>query len=217
VGQLQTYQTQVQRILHDLSGSMWPLPELTDYINEARNRVAQDTKCLRQVFTGVNLPTGQETYNPQAAIATATNFTAGDTVIDVLGISIYVNNTRYKMQYMAYTQFDARLRYWVSYQQWPCVFSRVGANTIYVGPIPNQAYVSDWDCAVQPAPLALSTDPETIPAPFLEPVQYWAAYKAKFKEQSLGECAIFEAQYNKILLRCAKAFMTRVIPDPYAS
>ena len=129
----------------------------------------------------------------------------------MLGISIYVNNTRYKMQYMAYTQFDARLRYWVNYQQWPCVFSRVGANTIYVGPIPNQAYVSDWDCAVQPVPLALGTDIEPMPAPFLEPVQYWAAYKAKFKEQSFGECAIFEAQYKKILL------MTRVIPDPYAS
>jgi hypothetical protein len=217
VGQLQTYQTQVQRLLHDLSASFWPLPELTDYINEARNRVAQDTKCLRQVFTSINLPQGQETYNPQIAIQGASNYYTGASVIDVMGISIYVNNTRYKSQYMPYTQFDARLRYWVSYQQWPCVYSRVGANTIYVGPIPNQLYVSDWDCAVSPPALALPSDVETIPAPFLEPVQYWAAYKAKFKEQSLGEAAIFEAQYWKILRTCARAFMTRIVPDPYAS
>ena len=208
MGALNNYITQVQRLLHDQNGSFWPTPELTDYINEARNRVAQDTKCLRQVFTGITLPQGVETYTPQIAITSD--------VIDVMGISVYVNNTRYKLQYMAYTMFDAQLRYWTQYSQWPCVYSRVGANTIYVGPIPNQDYVSDWDCAVQAAPLVVDGDVDPIPAPFIEPVQYWAAYKAKFKEQSLGECAVFEAQYMKILRMCARAFMTRVIPDPYA-
>ena len=211
MGALNTYITQCRRLLHDANGAFWPDAELTDYINEARNRVAQDTKCLRRVVTSLTLPSGQETYTPQSFIPTY-----GPRLVDVMGISIYINNTRIKLQYYAYTQFDALMRYWVNYQQWPVAFSRVGATIIYVGPVPNQDYVSDWDVAVNPAALASDSDPEEIPVPFTDVIKFWACYLAKFKEQSLGECQIYKNEYAKNVLMASRSFQTRIIPNPYA-
>lgn len=211
MGALNTYILQCRRLLHDANGAMWSDTELTDYINEARNRIAQDTKCLRQVVTGLTLPLGQETYNPGTFV---TGF-AGR-VIDVMGITIYINNTRVKLQYYAFTKFDAMMRYWTNYQQWPVAYSRVGANVVYVGPVPNQAYTSDWDVAVNPNPLVSDATVEEIPPPFTDPVKFWACYLAKFKEQSLGECDIYKREYLLNARMATRSFMTRVIPNPYA-
>lgn len=212
MGALNTYITQCRRLLHDANGAMWPDAELTDYINEARNRVAQDTKCLRQVVTGLTMPTGTETYNPNTFV---TGF-AGR-VVDVMGITIYINNTRVKLQYYAFTKFDAMLRYWQNYQQWPIAYSRVGATIIYVGPVPNQNYVSDWDVAVNPTALVSDGDTDQLPIPFTDSVKFWACYLAKFKEQSLGECQIYQNEYLKNLRMQVRSFMTRVIPNPYSN
>ena len=44
---LSSYITEVQRLLHDANSVFWTTSELTDYINDARERVARDTGCLR--------------------------------------------------------------------------------------------------------------------------------------------------------------------------
>lgn len=211
MGALNTYITQCRRLLHDANGAFWPDAELTDYINEARNQIAQDTKCLRRVVTGLILTTGQETYSPQTFVPTI-----GTRIVDVMGISVYINNTRIRLQQYAYTQFDAMLRYWQNYQQWPVAFSRIGATTIYVGPVPNQNYTSDWDLAIHPAALIADGDSEEIPAPFTAPVKFWACYLAKFKEQSLGECQIYKNEYGVNLRMASRAYQTRIIQNPYA-
>lgn len=209
---LQTYITQCQRLLHDPNASMWTIPELTDYINEARNRICEDTKCLRALQTGISLTAGQELYT----INTILPAVAGQ-VVDILGISLYWGNTRFKLNYKAFTQFDAELRAWQNYQTRPCFFTRMGALQVYVGPVPDQTYVTDWDVAIQPPVLVNSTDVETIPPPFTEPVQYYACYKAKFKEQSLGEAKIFKDEYRASGMRAQRVFMTRVIQNPYST
>jgi hypothetical protein len=209
---LNTYVTQCQRLLHDPNGSMWPVSELTDYINEARNRICEDTKCLRALQTGINLTAGQELYT----VTTILPAVAGQ-VVDILGISLYWGNTRFKMNYASFTEFDAMLRSWQVYQSRPVYFTRMGALQVYVGPVPDQNYVTDWDVAITPTPLVNTSDVEIIPAPFQTPVQYYACYKAKFKEQSLGEAKIFKDEYNYSGLRAQRAFMTRVITNPYAA
>jgi hypothetical protein len=208
---LQTYITQCQNMLHDPNAQMWPIPELIGYINQARNRIAQDTKCLRALQTGITLTAGQELY----VINTILPAVAGQ-VVDILGITLYWGNTRFKMNYASFTEFDAMLRAWQMYQSRPVFFTRMGALQVYVGPIPDQAYVTDWDVAIIPQPLVLTSDTETIPPPFQEPVQYWACFLAKFKEQALGECKIFKDEYMRQGMAAQRAFMTRVIPNPYA-
>lgn len=208
---LTTYQTQVQRLLHDTSTNFWPLAELTDYINEARNRVAQDTKCLRQLVTGVNLPTGQESYNPLTFLPAS----IGPQVIDVMGITVYWGNTRRKMRYMAFTEFDPQYRYWNQLQTIPEAYTRMSPTQVFIGPAPDQVYVSDWEVAVNPTALVDNTTVDQIPIPFTEPVQYYAAFKAKWKEQSIGEAEVYRKMYVSNLLQCARSWMTRLVPSPY--
>jgi hypothetical protein len=216
---LNTYIAQVQDLLHDPLAQLWPVASLTNYINEARNRVAQDTKCLRQVLTTANFPTltlnqGQELYPLATYLPAPYNLS----LVDVMGIAVNVNNERYKMKYWAYTQIDAFLRGWVNYQDWPIVFSRVGGNSyIFVAPVPNQTYNCEWDISYNPQPLASDSDPEPIAVPFQEPVQYYAAYKAKLKIQAQGEAKYFLDLYDEIKRRCTRAWMYRIIPNPYAT
>jgi hypothetical protein len=212
---LQTYIGQCQNFLHDPNANMFPIQELTGYINLARNRIAQDSKCLRQLATQVPLTGGVELYPVQATVALATPPML-NTVVDILGITLYWGTERVKMQYRSFTEFDASIRMWQTYQQRPVIFTRMGALQVYVGPVPDQSYVTDWDVAILPAPMTLPTDSEVIPPPFQDPVPFYACYLAKFKEGALGECKIFFNEYltqGRIALR---AFMTRIIPNPYA-
>lgn len=218
MGALSTYLQQVQQnLLHDPNGLLWSVNEVTGYINEARNRVCQDTKCLRQVllnttYSGLVFTQGVEFYTPQTFLPVP----YGANLVDVLGISVIVNNERLKLQYLPYTQFDAFIRGWVNFQDWPVAFTRIGATQICIGAVPNQNYPCDWDVAVVPPALAQDTDPEPIPIPFQEPVQYYAAYKAKLKPQAQGEAKYFYDLYMEILKRCALAWASRIIKNPYS-
>ena len=58
---LQTYLTQTQRLLHDANFKYWSAQTLTDAINTACFRVANDTQCTRQLQT-IYLSGGLETY-----------------------------------------------------------------------------------------------------------------------------------------------------------
>jgi hypothetical protein len=218
VGALSSYLQQVQQnLLHDPNGNLWSVNEVTGYINEARSRVSQDTKCLRQVLLSSTYPAmqfsqGVEFYTPQTFLPAP----FGTNLVDVMGISVIVNNERLKLQYKPYTTLDAFARGWVNFQDWPVVFSRVGATGIFIAPVPNQNYPCDWDVAISPVPLVLDSDPEPIPIPFQEPVQYYAAYKAKLKPQAQGEAKFFFDLYMENLKLCARAWMTRVIQNPYS-
>lgn len=215
MGALTSYQSQISLLLHDPNNQYFTLPILQGYINEARNRVAQDSKCLRMLIgqsTGVplNLIPGQDFYTPQTFITGQ-----GQYLVDVMGISIWWGTQRIKLGYKSYTEFDAIFRGLSTYTGQPRCFTRMGANNVVVGPAPDQAYPTDWDIAVIPAPLVSDATVEQIPVPFQEPVQYYAAFKAKFQEQALGEANIFKAQYTQNLSWCSRAFVTRIIQNPY--
>jgi hypothetical protein len=190
---------------------MWSDAELTDYINEARNRIAQDTKCLRQQLTGVLISTGVEAYNVQTI-----DPVIGPLIVDVMNINVYWGQRRYPLFYYAWSEFTSKLRAYQNFQQRPIAYTRVGATQIYFGPVPDQNYTSDWDVALNATPLTNNGQAENIPAPFIEPIKFWAAYLAKFQEQAMGEAAIFDKEYMKALMRAARSFQTRIIPNVYA-
>lgn len=214
---LSTYTTQVQRLLADTTFTFWQQPELTDYINEARNRVCADTKALRQVIPGAVLTAGTEQYVPQTLLATVVGYsTIAQYLVDVMGITLYYGNLRYKLGQLAFTKFDARFRRWQLNQQRPVCFSRMSPVSVWLGPNPDQSYTTDWDVAILPTPLVTSSDADQVPLVFQEAVQYYAAYKAKYREQAMGEADIFEKQYWKVLRWSWRAYKTHVIADPYS-
>lgn len=206
---LANYITYTRRLLHDATALYWTDAELTDYINDARNRVVGDTGCNRVLQT-YSLIAAQESYSfsvlPQA-----------NSTIDVINLTLLWGNMRVPMNYMPFTEFNARMRVWQSYQGRPVVFSVYGQNTVYVGPIPDQIYVTEWDTVVTPAALVNTTDVETILFPYTEPVTYYAAYKAKYKEQSYQEAQMFHDEYKSKCLTAIRSGVTRRLPSVYSS
>jgi hypothetical protein len=275
---LSSYITEVQRLLHDANSVFWSTSELTDYINDARERVARDTGCLRTlqitatpisstgvpatVWTaGATVTAGQFIFNnifiyevvtggvlsttppPYPAsgytFPPSTPFTDGTatlqysgpvevipygvistgTTLDILNVNVYWGNSRIPLRYLPWSNFNAQLRYWQNYVGRPVCFSVYGQNTIYVGPVPDQAYVVEIDSTILPTALSLATPNanDQIQDPYTTPVAFYAAYKAKYKEQSYGEAEIYKQEYAKQIQAVLNSVYTRRIPDPYST
>jgi hypothetical protein len=212
---LSSYITQVRRLLHDKNGQYWSDTDLTDYINEARNRVCKDSRCLRINAEGiVTLTQGVEKYPLSSVVLPS--YASGWTIIDVMGVTVLWGTTRIKLAYLNWSRFDAQFRYWSNMQSRPICFSRMGTLDVYVGPVPDQSYTSDWDLACIPPALSSDSTPEPIAEPFTTPVKYYAAYLAKFQEQALGEAKMFGDMYTGQIRKESSAYMGRVIEQPYA-
>jgi len=205
---LSEYITEVRRLLHDASGNFYSDSELTDYINEARGHVVQDTGCLRTIQT-INTVANQEVY----AYA---DLPESNRTLDILNINVYWGNSRVPLRYLAWTDFNAQLRYWQNYRGVPIGFSIYGQKKIYLGPVPDQAYELEIDTVVLPTPLLSDSTSEDIIAPYTEPVAWYAAYKAKYKEQSFGEAEIFKQQYQQQVASVLTSTFTRRLPSPYS-
>ena len=179
-------------------------------------------------------PTGTNPFPPTAAFADGTamlqyvgpaeiiNFNSLPqqlNVYDIVNINLYWGNSRIPLRYLPWSNFTAQLRYWQNYVGRPVCFSVYGQQQIYIAPIPDQQYYIEVDTNILPNPLSLSS-PNTVDNiidPYSTAVQYYAAYKAKFYEQSYGESEIFKQQYDKHILNVLNSTFTRRIPDPYSS
>jgi len=205
---LSEYITEVRRLLHDASGNFYSDSELTDYINEARGHVVQDTGCLREVQT-ISTVANQEVY-PYSSLP------EGNRTLDILNINVYWGNSRVPLRYLAWTDFNAQLRYWQNYRGVPIGFSIYGQKKIYLGPVPDQVYTLEIDTVMLPEPLISDNSIEDIIAPYTEPIAWYAAYKAKYKEQSFGEAEIFKQQYQQQVQSVLVSTFTRRLPSPYS-
>jgi hypothetical protein len=278
VATLNSYITEVQRLLHDANAVFWSTSELTNYINDARERVARDTGCLRtlqisqtpisstgvgatQWAEGLAVNTGEFVFNnifiyqvtsggvlgtaappyPSGAnvFPPSTPFTDGTATLqysgpaeiipfstlstgqtlDILNITLYWGNSRIPLRYLPWSNFNAQLRYWQNYVGRPVCFSVYGQSQIYISPVPDQSYVIEIDTTILPTPLtqdnANAVDP--INDPYTTPVAFYAAYKAKYKEQSYGEAEIYKQEYMKHVNAVQNSVFTRRIPDPYSN
>ena len=276
---LSSYLTEVQRLLHDANAVFWSTSELTDYINDARERVVRDTGCLRtlqitntplsntgvtaipwsnglvvtagqfifsnifiyQVITGGVLATDAAPYpTASATFPPSTPFTNGTATLqyssnceiislaalpngvqtlDVLNVTLYWGNSRIPLRYLPWSNFNAQLRYWQNYVGRPICFSTYGQGQLYIAPVPDQSYAIEVDTVILPQPLSINTPNavDVIVDPYTTPVAFYAAYKAKYKEQSYGEAEIYKQEYAKHVQAVLNSVYTRRIPDPYSS
>ncbi len=206
---LSDYEFLLQRLLHDPQGRMYPLSDLIRYINLGRDRVARDTLCLRTLQTGLTISQNVEKYN----VYTFLPF--GPVTVGVLGVSIYWGNLKYQLGQIPWQRFDAWLRTWNTFRQRPTHFANYGGNIVYVGPVPDQNYVSDWDTALTSVDLDDDTSTEQIPIPFQNPVVFYAAYLAKQYEQSIGEADRFMQEYQKQRANAQATWRRRMVMTPY--
>lgn len=141
------------------------------------------------------------------------------TVLDIVNINLYWGNSRVPMDYLAWTDFNTRLRFWQNYIGRPLAYSVYGQQQIFLGPVPDQIYQIEVDCVVLPLPLTLANSGTTdnINDPYSSAVKFYAAYLAKFYEQSYGESEIYKQEYAKQVNSILNSVFTRRIPSPYSS
>jgi len=158
-------------------------------------------------------------YTNNAEIINYSAMPNGNYTLDIINVNLYWGNSRIPLRYLPWSNFNAQLRYWQNYVGRPICYSVYGQGQIYIAPVPDQSYYIELDTVVMPT--ALSTaDPsivDSIVAPYTTPVAFYAAYKAKYKEQSYGEAEIYKQEYGKQVNAVLNSTFTRRIPDPYSS
>jgi len=142
---------------------------------------------------------------------------SGDRTLDIININLYWGNTRVPLDYLAWSDFNVRLRFWQNYIGRPLAFSNYGQSNIYIGPIPDEAYQLEIDTVILPLPLVTSNEEDTIKDPYTSSIKFYAAYLAKYYEQSYGEAEIYKQEYNKQTASVLTSVFTRRIPTPYSS
>jgi hypothetical protein len=292
VATLNSYIIDVQRLLHDSNANFYTPQQLTDYINEARERTVRDTGCLRTIqvtqtpcqvpatatvngatpaqptiwtasttvsantfvfsnifiyqyvtggVSGSTAPpypasnnNNYSNYPPSTPFADGTatlqyvgnceniayaSLPQGNSTVDIVNINLYWGNTRVPLDYLSWTDFNVRLRFWQNYIGRPLAFSTYGQGQIYIGPVPDQIYQIEIDTVILPQALTLSNPNQTdsIVDPYSNSVKYYAAYLAKFYEQSYGESEIYKQQYQQHILNTLNTTFTRRIPNAYSS
>jgi hypothetical protein len=205
---LSQYITQCRRLLHDANGNFYTTDELTDYVNDARNRLVRDTGCLRTLQTSATV-TNQEVYS-------FSSLPQGTQTMDIININLYWGNSRLPLLYRPWTDFNAQLRYWQNFTGRPVAYSMYGPQAFYLGPVPDQVYTMELDTVIEPTPLVQQNEVDTIPDIWTQPVAYYASHTAKFKEQSYGEAEIFKQQYIKNVQALLVGSYTRRLPTAYS-
>lgn len=207
---LTTYINRTRRLLTDANATYFSNAELTDCINVGRRKVALDTACLRSL-EAVTLATGTEAY----PVPTSTSKLAR--CIDVLNVIVLWGNQRVPLIQMVWSEFSANMRVWINFQNMPAVYSKFGGplGSIYIGPVPNQSYDAFWDVLYIPNDLVDDTTVDELAYPYDDPVPFYAAYTAKFRQQSYGEAAIYENQYRQKAAWAISSTFTRVMPNIY--
>jgi hypothetical protein len=202
---LTNYLTDTRRLLHDSTGTYWQDAELVDYINEGRNQVVADTGCNR-ILQSISTIASQETYAYSA-------LPSGLSTIDVLNITLIWGSTRIPLDYMPFTEFNQKLRFFQTLVSRPTVFTIYGQNTVRLGPVPDQIYAMELDTVVIPPTLVNYTDQDILNFPYTSPVPYWAAYKAKEKQQSNDDADRFKKSYKEAIMRAVGSSFTRRIAN----
>lgn len=204
---LSQYTTAVRRLLNDSQANYWTNDELKDYINEARRKVAVDTKCVRAFQTG-NLVAGQERYTfTDVNVA----LPQGNQVVDIINITAIWGTARYQLGYAPFTLFSAKFRAYVNLQTIPCAFTVYNANEYWIGYVPDQNYPCEFDTAIQPLALANDNTVDAIPSPYDEAVKFFAASLARLKLQQYKEYEAQQTIYEKYIARLG-AMPPRRIP-----
>lgn len=128
---------------------------------------------------------GQEQYpfsNILSAIQLNTAYSGIQSIVAVRSVAFVWGTFRYERIACSFSKYQAMVRTWSqAYQDIPSFVTQYGqgvAGTLFMYPVPNAPYQYEADCFCLPVPLVDDNTYEAIPDPWIDCVQYYAAFKA---------------------------------------
>ena len=135
--------------------------------------------------------------------------------LDTVNITLIWGSRRLILNRVSFTEFQATVRGFLSFSQQPGIAAIYGQSQWYLGPVPNQSYVTEWDTVVTPPDLVNLTDVSVISYPYTDPIPYYAAHTAKIAEQSYKESDKFLELYQQKMRQAIRSSMMRKLPSAY--
>ena len=165
------------------SGYLAPTITITDATGPGANATAtlnispiSQTVENQEIYNFSDLPLG--------------NFPGVGEVFWVNSVSIIYAAYRYSMMTYSFSTYQALIRnYPKSYLYVPSICAQLGqgtAGSLYVYPVPSQAYQLEFDCFCLPMDLTTDDTPEAIPQPWQDCVKWYAAHLAFLELQNLN-------------------------------
>ena len=136
-------------------------------------------------------------------------------MLDCLSTTVLWGSQRIVLDNASFTSFQTTYRAFTPFNQRPCAIAKYGQNGWFIGPIPDQFYVSEWDSIIIPSTLVNLLDISVIQYPYSECVPYYAAHTAKFQEQSYDDAARFLQLYTQKMMYSRRSIQMRTIPNAY--
>lgn len=224
---LAEYVTEVQNLLNDTAGQLYPLPTLHRYINRSRRRIAMMSGCLRVLPPGTQTVPGQEVYRLADYLSLVQGVMPGiESILAVRSLAIAVGRGGWKplWRQLPWSDFQGRFRIYnstflgtISEPGWWAQYNFGTAASIYLAPIPSIVSPMELDLSCMPQPLLTDDDPEPIPLPWSDAVCYWAAVLALLQQQRREDAQAMSVLFNNDMPLCASVVCPQFLATSYGA
>jgi len=117
---------------------------------------------------------------------------------------------RIALRSMAYSDFNVAYRGQPNYQAWPNAFAIYG-NSLFLGPVPSNAYPYELDCIRYPLPLtSVGQMGEIADRMCRQPIPYYAAYLARLSQGEADQSSQFLQLYERMVNVANNRYTTRM-------
>lgn len=223
---LSQYVTATQRLLQNPPSAAAKLFNTTDleaFINIGRGQIAGEGECLRN-FASLTLAPNTRAYNFSSIVLSTPN-TGIQGVFNVRQSLFNIGSGQggQGYQWMHPRSFPwfvlYKLNNVVPPEGPPSEWSQFGQGTtgsIYIDPVPDQAYVISLDTVCFPDDLVDDTSVEIIPYPWTDCVPFYAAYYAYMSAQKPSDAQMMFKNYEQYMARARSMSNPDVVPQAYS-
>lgn len=213
---LDAYIAQTRSLLNDVGGVEYTTPDLTTYINDARVQIAGASESIRQVAL-LGLAANVQAY----PFIQFTGLTAG--VQGVLTVRKASVRTPAEWTEIFNREWEW---FWSNCLNGPLSITTGTPNTysqfqpgigglLFVSPTPTTGLNVRADVIGYPINLAVDADPEALPYPWTEAVQYYAAYLALLNAQRYADADSMLQRYDLFQTRATQMTTPTTLPGQY--
>lgn len=133
-------------------------------------------------------------------------FPGVESIYAIRSVSILFSQWRYSVAIYSFSEYQAKIRSFASgsFQWIPTYgtqFGRGSGGSLYLYPLPSQAYQMEIDCSCLPQDLITNQSVEAIADPWTDCVQYWAARTAYLELQNHNAARTMEMLFDQRMTR----------------